>query len=535
MAVSVSVGKIKKAVNSTQVSGYAADLTASAVLKEPCDVRNPVFILKGSAGNYNYANWGDRYYWVDKVIPFPNGIIEVHCHLDPLGTYQTDILNTKAWMSFNSMNVNTEIDDPRLTPDICDTSAVTNSGDIFASTPTPQNGNVVVTTFEAGYGSDNQGVKTYVMSLTNFMKMLKNLQNSLYDTIYDKGTVATDINNRLSSFTDPDSIVNMIGAVGTTLIHDVIEALSDMVSNIGGFGSWRDNLIKAVYVPIPIGAFPSLGSKNVHLGFLDTGLSAQLTYPAYVKTNSSSVVIPWHAKCTTYHFLKYSKYSKFQAICCGGQFADIDADLIRDLGAGDSLDIRSAMDVCSGDWSAVITKGSSVNALRLASFGGNLGIDIAGLAGKGGLGMGMNYTMAGFKMAASALSMGLTNTMTSSAGESIAAVGTGIFSQHMTNAVSNCPSGIAGNGISSYFLNGSTGYNSVSLQGVCFYPSILETPSDYESYCQKYGYPCNKFGTIGANTGAFVKCEGAFVECKGNQQDQQFINSVLNSGILVES
>ena len=532
MATSIEIGYFNKAVNSTKASGFSGT-SYSCLLKDPCDIRNPVFTVEGSLGNYNYAKWSTRYYWVDKVISFPNGIFEAHCHLDPLATYQDDIANTKAYALYHSTIINTEADDPRFNPEIVAAKSVINADKIFASTPTLTGGSVIVTTFEAGSGSSNQGIKTYCMDLSTFATMLTNLQNSLYDNIYDIANVRSSVNGQLPQWTDPDQIFNMLGALGTVAIHDIVKALSDMISRIGGFGSWRDNLIKAVYVPFT--GIATTGNKNVHLGYLDTGVSADTCDPINIKTKSTSIQIPWDGKCTTYHFLKHSRFQKFQTVCCGGQYAAIDSDLIRDLGAGDSLNIYTAVETMSGDWSAVLTKDSAVNSLRLASFGGNLGIDITGMAGKGGLGMGMNYTMAGFNMAANALTMGAINAGTGTA-DSFMSVGSGIASQYINTGTSNAPSGISGNGISNFYLNGSTGYNDMSLIGQLTYPYIIDGLSgfDYTTYCQKYGYPCNSVVQLSLD-GSYVVCSGAFVECKGNQQDQAYINSVCNSGILLES
>lgn len=531
--VSYEIGYANKAVNSTS-RNFSGVLSGSAYLKEPCDYHNPVLQVSGDPANYSYMKLGTSdYYWVDKVISFPNGIIEVHGHLDPLATYQEEIAATSGYAVFHSKVINTEADDPRMNPEIVASKTVINKDSIFKSTPTMSGGNVIVTTFEAGYGGTNQGVKTYAMSLADFTKMLKNLQNSLYDSAYNINQNNSDINSNLSNFTGPDDVANMIGNIGSIAIHDIIKALSDTVSKIGGYGSWRDNLIKAVYVPFTNQTV--IDSKNVHLGFLDTGLQANLVDPIEIKTKTSQIQIPWNSKTIQYHFLKHSKYHQFQAVCCGGQYANIDSELIRDLGASDNLSIHTSCEICSGDWSAVLTKDSAVNSMRLASFGGNLGIEITGLAGKGGLGMGMNFTTAGFNMAASALSMGAINLGTSTS-DSLLNVGSGIASRFINTNGCTAPSGIAGNGISSFYLNGSSGYNDMSLVGQLTYPAIIDGVggADYDSYCQKFGFPCNQYVPMTLD-GSFVIFSGNFVISSANQQDQAYINSVLNSGILLET
>lgn len=530
MSVSISVGKIDKRVNSTKIQGYDPSINADATLRDPCDIKNPVFILEGAAGNYNYAKWSSRYYWVDKVIPMPNGIIEVHCYLDPLATYQSAIFNTTAYMAFNSLLRNTEIDDPRMNPEIMDETKIDIS-DIFDSAPVinPSNGSVIITTFECGQGAANQGVKTYALTVSGFMAMLDYFQTSFYDNAYNTNNVSVAINAAMANFSDPDNNVNMMGAAQSVFTHDILKALTDIGNKIQGVGSWRDNLLKALYVPFNVSDFTSLGSKTIYCGMSPGGGSGKLINPAEVKTKTTSAVIPWSGKCTDYHFLKYNKYSKMQAICNGGQYCDINTDLIRNKTSTDSLYCHSSVDICSGEWGAVITDDSSKNSTRLAGFGGCMGIDILGLAGKGGLGAGMNWVAGGFKMAAEVLSMGMS--------DSLFGKSTGIASQFIQNSVNGHGSGVAGNNLASMFLNGSTGYNDISIVCKTFYPSILDATGTgtYDSYGQKYGFPCNQYGKLGDYTGAFIKCEGASVSAEASDSELAFINAACNSGIYIES
>ena len=532
MSTTIKIGKFNKKVNSTACQGFSGT-SYNCTLREKCDIRNPTVIVEGSAGNYNYAEWSGRYYWVDKVIPYPNGIIEVHMHLDPLATYKTDIHNTYAYMSFNSQLMTVDIDDPRMQPELVEERS-TQISDIFASTPTPQNGSVIITTFECGLGSANQGVKTYALSLSGFLAMLANFQTSLYESQYNTGSISSSINNAMSNFSDPDNIVNMIGAGLSAVGHDLLKAITDIVNNVGGVGSWADNLLKAVYVPIPISAYSGT-SKQIYMGYAPANGTGILVDPVDVRTKTTSGVIPWSSHVTQFHFVKHAKYTKLQAICNGGQFVDINTDLIRNKADSASLYCHSAIDICSGEWGAVITDDSSINALRLAGFGGNMGIDIKGLAGKGGLGAGMNYVTGGFKIAASALSMGLSQSIGGT--ESGIQMATGITANFIQSPVGGTGSGVSGNNIASMFLNGSTGYNDIALVSKTFYPAILDGTGagSYDSYCQKYGFPCNQYGMLGSYTGAFIKCEGAVVSCEGNQQDQAFINATMNSGIYIEN
>lgn len=533
MSVSYSIGYSTKAVNSTS-RVFTSSISGDVLIKEPSDFRNPVLQVKGSPGNYNYMSFNNAYYWIDKVISFPNEIIEVHAHLDPLATYQDDIVDTKVFASFHSTARNSIADDPRFSPEKVNRTDGT-AADIFDSTATLSGGSVILTVSEAA-GSSHQGVKTYALSLSDFADMLKNLRTSLYENTWDAINMASDINTNSARFTTPDDVANMLGGAITTLGHDFLKALSDIVSNIGGFGSWRDNIIKAVYVPFAVGNIPGGSTnQNIHLGYLDTGKSAKPCDPVYVKTKSGTVDVPWDGKCATYPFLRNSRFSQFQVICCGGQYATFSSDLIKDLDFNASLGWYSAIDMMSGDWGCVLTADSGSNKLRLASFGGTLGIDITGMIGRGGMGMGVNAAITGFKIAGNALSYGISGSAYNTA-ETAGQIGCGVLTNFMRNEMGEAGSGTSGHGISSVFLDGSSGYNNIHIEGVCGYPAILDGVAGYtyEDYCARYGFPCNGLVSLALDN-AFVVCSGAYVECKGNQQDQAFINSVLNSGILMEA
>ena len=78
-----------KEVNSTkQPSGGTA---VSCTLKEDTSLLHPVFILQGADFDVNYVSWGSRYYFVDDIVSIRNGAVELHCSVDPLASFKTEI------------------------------------------------------------------------------------------------------------------------------------------------------------------------------------------------------------------------------------------------------------------------------------------------------------------------------------------------------------------------------------------------------------------------------------------------------------
>lgn len=70
----------------------------SAILKEQCELSDPVFILKFDNdvfnANYCYCSNFGRYYFVNKREMLTGGRIALHCHVDVLSTYAANIATT---------------------------------------------------------------------------------------------------------------------------------------------------------------------------------------------------------------------------------------------------------------------------------------------------------------------------------------------------------------------------------------------------------------------------------------------------------
>lgn len=539
---SISVGHIQKKVNSTGVQGYSPDVSADdALLKEPCDIKNPVFILKGSAGNYNYAKWGSRYYWVDKIIPFPNGIIEVHCHLDPLGTYKSDIENSYAFITYagDSTAWDKFADDPRLAPEVPSENS-SNSVDVFGFSMTPDNGTVIMTVFQCGAAGD-QGVRTYALSLAEFRGCLIDLTGFLNSERSSTSTTqaVNSIDNAMANITSPytDDVKAQIASAGY-MQNALGKLISGIFSDLAGGGSWRDNILNAVYVPIPKSEFGNL-TATMYVGTLNCG-SRTAVSPSKVVVNSNSISVPWGSGVSAYPFLRLPKYEQLQIVVMGGYYQTIDGTYLTKPGSGGTLGlesdvtVHSSIDICSGDWSVSINKGNSSNALKLATFSGNCSINITGAIGKGGTGQIMQTLNTIGQFAAGAATGG-TVTGLLHAGEGFATsrdYGTGIEEKFNGTSVNGLMSGSCGGGISSMFLSGNLG--KADFRGILLKPKIIED-GEYVSYCTEYGYPINSWKKIGSFSGTTVKCSGASVNCSGTQSETAYINYVCNNGIYIEA
>lgn len=535
---SISVGHIQKRVNSTGVQGYSPDVSADdALLKDPCDIKNPVFVLEGSAGNYNYAKWSSRYYWVDKVIPMPNGIIEVHCHLDPLGTYKSEIEASYVYATYSAFSDwNKFADDPRLSPEIPSENS-SNSVDVFGFSMTPNAGTVILTVFQCG--GTSQGVRTYALDLTEFRSCLKNLTTFLDGEVITQASALNDIDNQMGNISGPyTDEVKVIMASNAVMQNCFGKLLSGVASDLAGSGSWRDNLIKAIYVPIPKASISGT-SSTMYMGTINCG-SYTMVSPSEIVTHSSQINIPWGTNVSGYPFLRTPKYSQLQIVVMGGYYQTIDGTYLvkpdsgGNMGLESEVTVHSSIDVCSGDWAVSINKGNSSNALKLATFSGNCGIDITGLVGKGGTGQLLQTLNTIGQFAAGAATAGSVTGFLH-AGESFGLsnqIGTGIQEKFNGTAINGLASGCCGGGISSMFLSGNLG--KADFRGILHRPKTI-VDGTYPDYCNTYGWVCNNRIKLGNVSNCTVKCSGASVNCSGTQSETAYINSVCNNGIYIEA
>lgn len=84
-------------------------------IKTPTSITIPVFTINVFDNfvnaNYVYIPTYNRFYFITNVIQITNNIVELHCSVDVLMSYKTQILNSKAIIQ-TSNNVNKYLIDP---------------------------------------------------------------------------------------------------------------------------------------------------------------------------------------------------------------------------------------------------------------------------------------------------------------------------------------------------------------------------------------------------------------------------------------
>lgn len=542
----VKLGQTNKRVNSTSKAFAGSASSFSCTLREKCGLYNPVFILETQTfGNkYNYAEFEGLFYWIDDIISFPRNIIEVHCHLDPLASYQQDIFDTHAFATYAGFTTwNKWVDDNRMLPEVYE-SQHGGTQNAFGFTMTKDDGTVIITVFQCG-NSDKQGVLTYALSISEYNTCLEMLYNVLDDREQSPTSNRNAIENMYNNISLPltdESAKAQIAAL--SVMGNRFEAfLGGIAGDLAGLGNWRENIIKAVYVPIPKSYVVSNagGADEVmYIGGIKIGTHKRINPSSVVITNNT-LSVPWGTNVSGYPFLRLPKYQQFQVACMGGYYQVVDGTYFVDTSGQtpslvNSISYVSSIDVCSGDWSIVINADQALNSMKFASFSGVCGIDITGYIGRGGSGALMNTLNTIGQFAAGAATGGAV-TGYLHAGEGYAVtnnIGNGIEEKFGSTTLSGMQSGTGGGGISSLFLGGSTSIGKIHIMGVLYKPKIIED-NNYTDYCNEYGWPCNNYIKLGDHTGCLIKCAGASCVASAPQDALAYINATMNSGIYIEN
>lgn len=260
----VNFGSFSKRRNSTKQPASLSD-QRTVRLKETTSFDAPTFIITGDDFNYNYAQWGSRYYFIVDVRSVHNGLTEIDCVLDPLATYKTEILASTQYVAYSSVSGGAWLADTRL-PVLKSVTAAKQTAAISSLFNEP--GFYVLTCV----GKD--GCNTFAADITNL--------HALLDRINDwSDDIVNDIFGETYDFSS---------------VEDGLESLGQMMTRTGVVGNAYEAapscIRSCIWVPFFPTPFVNTG-KQLFLGQFDTGISLFTLNASPVK-GSISVGIPWH-------------------------------------------------------------------------------------------------------------------------------------------------------------------------------------------------------------------------------------------------
>lgn len=558
----IKIGNNPKKINSTSRS-YTVSATMSCRLKEPCSMQAPVFKVQGLTKGqlFNYCEFESRYYWVDDVIYLTNNIQEIHCRLDVLATYKTDIGNTYAYIEYgDAAHWQRDIDDPRFSPEFEVGRGHYTSQHMFydvdAGTYIQIENRLGFMTVVFTVWDGNDGVlRTYATTPGAFVSLVASLSNAVEPTMISSSTTWTDL--------------------------DFAEFFSMIVSALCGQGSWCDNLVSAKLIPLSFlnvydGKYSGQPSV-IHFGGVTATVTSlnieDLGIYGNIESGHYQIGIPWDAASDSTQdgndFMRNSRWVSLQ-VYAAGQYHNIDATPLRNQL---HVYVYWSLDTFSGEWNIRIVEGDTQEhggpttrddlSTTLVSFNGTMASDIKSWTGSGiANGAAVSGLITGIlsnlvHSAASNVNQAYMTSNTEATKENNTDDKDGVEQSAIAGGILNTTSGVFGTfphsmlsastpsgagslGIGNLFLTNSdkVGYiYIIGKQWVCtdwgYYghgsPSLFPN-----CFCDEYGYPCHRIGRIGDYSG-YVSCVGASVKnSKASPHNLSTINNFLNTGFYYE-
>ena len=265
--ITLQFGVVKKKRNSTYIP-QESELPAIqyASLKDGCSDHNPVFLLS-NANNvfaFNYVKWDNWYYFIDDVVRERNQLVSVHCSLDVLATYKSEILQTTAFVAYSSVSGGSWLPDTRI-PQL-------NNVSVAASRHTlPFFGHFTMNDvgFYLTVIGKSGGCTTWDMSIGQLTALINN--------------ISSDNNSELSSI--------MSQSFDTP--EEAVEALTYALAKTNLFNNAYGNAASCIRACTwsPLDA-PNIGTGDIYLGDYDTGIFGNKA-DISPQHGSFSIAIPW--------------------------------------------------------------------------------------------------------------------------------------------------------------------------------------------------------------------------------------------------
>ena len=224
MSYGIRAISTNKRMNSTAVPSGGAEING-VTLKGGCSVLRPTFRLNINDFSYNQVYWNSRYYWVDEVEWERDNLVNVTCSVDPLASWRTSILNTRAYVNYSASSFNPYLQDGRLMVK-SETTIVSESANI---------------------GSQFNTTGTYILGVIG---KPNSIGTGGFTTVYQM--TARDCADLANYFCDPDSV--------------------DMQKVTEQFGNAFGCLVYCKWIPVAMQGF---GLSQIYLGTQGSGVFGQ--------------------------------------------------------------------------------------------------------------------------------------------------------------------------------------------------------------------------------------------------------------------
>ena len=373
--INVYFGNFAKRKNSTARPGSLGSAVAVA-LKEDCSIDRPVFLLSAASCDFNYCQWGDRYYFITDIVSERNNWWRVSCELDFLATYKDEILATTAFIEY-ATDGNGQIVDPRLGVEYG--VAGVNSSVVGGAIPYMDVDINDAAIFISVVGRSS--TDTYCIS-AQALAYLFYMTGTWVDQLLDQNNIDTS---------------SVEAAVGTS-IAIVIEAFKQLIASGNAADCIRDAYVLPIVAPVDV----LEAASPVWLGMFNSQVQGNKVIGAGNVERTVTVPIPHQYS----DWRKQAPYEVCQLFLPLYGTINIPSDIAAD---SDSLNVRAILNVRSGDYTYYIS-GSDRNGHEIV-VGGNCAAPLAVGASNinlmqaagAGLGVGVNAAYGNMVGAAASL------------------------------------------------------------------------------------------------------------------------------------
>ena len=239
------------------------------LFKNPTSLDNPIITLNHSGDfTYNYAKYGNNYYFVRDKVARNNDLWEVSLELDALATHKTEILASKQFVAYSSVSGGTYLPDTRMPIERDATVSFKDATiDILDSS-----GVYILSVV------GKTGVDTFIVSKANISAIINDLQTW-------SDNLETGVLNIVDNFdfTDPKAL------------EKAIVAMAEMVTKTGYSGNAYEIAVQCIrscsWVPfssVLIGG----SSDSIYLGEYPTNKSGKKINTSYI-TGNVGLTLPW--------------------------------------------------------------------------------------------------------------------------------------------------------------------------------------------------------------------------------------------------
>lgn len=487
MAHTFTFGKVAKRKNSTLQGAVSASY--DVLFKTPTSIDEPTITLHHAGDfDYNYAKYGDNYYFVTDKVSRNNDLWEVSLELDPLATCKDEILASTQFVTYSSNMTSIWLPDTRIPVQKNATVAQRTTTMNFLFT----DGGFYVL---SAIGKD--GCEVYCTDKANIKRMIADLNDwrtDLKDEIFQALPFPTPADEKEAT-ANLYTVALQTGVVGN--------AYTDAPSCIRS----------CIWVPFFLSSFADGGGTTIKLGAYDTNATAYSCKTSPV-TNTVSVQIPW-------------QFNDWRRAICEEVYLYLPLVGMVALSSDELINQTSI----SVEWSATATDGCVAYRILsgsqvIGTYGANCAVNYPiGISQQASAGEIVQTAMSGIDRAISTAvhsSISPISAVASVGGSMFEGFMAGYDVENIKNTTHNsCIGGIGGGaGVG------------LSLDLKCFtvaHPTVIE-PS---AMAATMGLPTMKPMTLSSLSG-YCQCANAHVSAAVDAPILNKIDAYLNSGFYIE-